>query len=225
MRNQAARPNTRGFTLIEVLIVVAIIGLLAALLFAAFASARENARRASCLNNTRQIAMGLLQYTQDYDERMANVYMYHGPGQTNLLWWQDMIQPYTKSYPVFLCPSQNNPTGYSVARPDFAPDVLRTSYAANNIYTDWTGAPIFPPMRAGQVVGRSLADFVDPATTIVVAEVPSGEVEIWHWDHTDWGTSSRVDKRHLEGSNFCFGDGHAKWYRTTQRSMWTLRSD
>ena len=58
----------KGFTLIELLVVIAIIGILAAMLFPVFARAREAARRAVCLNNIKQISLGLLMYLNDYDE-------------------------------------------------------------------------------------------------------------------------------------------------------------
>jgi prepilin-type N-terminal cleavage/methylation domain-containing protein len=57
----------KGFTLIELLVVIAIIAILAAILFPVFARARENARRASCQSNLKQVGLGLLQYIQDYD--------------------------------------------------------------------------------------------------------------------------------------------------------------
>src|SRR5471030_86040 len=58
----------RGFTLIELLVVIAIIAILASILFPVFARARENARRASCMSNLKQLGLGYLQYAQDYDE-------------------------------------------------------------------------------------------------------------------------------------------------------------
>src|SRR5262245_16596913 len=61
-------PKT-GFTLIELLVVIAIIALLAAILFPVFGRARESARRSSCQNNLKQLATGLLQYAQDWDEQ------------------------------------------------------------------------------------------------------------------------------------------------------------
>src|SRR3712207_2136374 len=57
-----------GFTLIELLVVIAIIAILASILFPVFGRARENARRASCLSNMKQLGLAFMQYTQDYDE-------------------------------------------------------------------------------------------------------------------------------------------------------------
>ena len=62
--------KSTGFTLIELLVVIAIIAILAAILFPVFAQARDKARGVVCLSNTRQIALGVQMYTQDYDERM-----------------------------------------------------------------------------------------------------------------------------------------------------------
>src|SRR5262245_13932702 len=60
----------QAFTLIELLVVIAIIALLAAILFPVLARAREQARKSSCLNNQKQLALGFLAYTQDFDEML-----------------------------------------------------------------------------------------------------------------------------------------------------------
>lgn len=102
-----------GFTLIELLVVIAIIAILAAILFPVFAQARESARATSCLSNTKQIALGQLMYTQDYDEviipweivdRNVNTIDVQLTGV-----WTTTIQPYLKNTQLLYCPSFSGP--------------------------------------------------------------------------------------------------------------------
>ena len=65
-----ARSPRVGFTLIELLVVIAIIAILAAILFPVFSQARGKARQATCLSNSTNIMKALLQYANDYDERL-----------------------------------------------------------------------------------------------------------------------------------------------------------
>src|SRR5262245_43773472 len=106
--------SRRAFTLIELLVVIAIIAILAAILFPVFAQAREKARQTTCLSNLKQLGMGMMQYTQDYDENYPvnnrsypMSYLdngnqccdYHGV-------WAKQIHPYTKNVQVIDCPSR-----------------------------------------------------------------------------------------------------------------------
>src|SRR5438045_9113804 len=90
-----------GFTLIELLVVIAIIAILAAILFPVFARARENARRASCQSNMKQMGLGLLQYTQDYDEMLP----FGNGGASSAVGWAGQMYPYVKSTQLYKCPN------------------------------------------------------------------------------------------------------------------------
>ncbi len=60
---------SKAFTLIELLVVIAIIAAMAAIIFPVFAAARTTAQKAVCMSNEKQIALSIMMYIQDYDER------------------------------------------------------------------------------------------------------------------------------------------------------------
>ena len=71
-----------------------------------FARARENARKASCLSNSKQLGMALLQYAQDYDE--SAVPYTTGPSTGYEISWTELLMPYIKNSQVLMCPSRRH---------------------------------------------------------------------------------------------------------------------
>jgi prepilin-type N-terminal cleavage/methylation domain-containing protein/prepilin-type processing-associated H-X9-DG protein len=96
-----------GFTLIEILVVIAIIALLAAILFPVFAMVRRKARESSCASNLKQLGLAVLQYTQDYDERYPMSYNGADGWSSGTLQPSStlvgMLEPYVKNGQIWFC--------------------------------------------------------------------------------------------------------------------------
>ena len=119
-----ASNHRKAFTLIELLVVIAIIAILAAILFPVFATAREKARQTSCLSNEKQLALAMIQYSQDYDECMPCGTIAYS-GQYFGLGWGGQIYPYVKATQAFTCPDDSQQV--------VAAGTTEVSYAMNGI--------------------------------------------------------------------------------------------
>ncbi len=180
-----------AFTLVELLIVIAILAVLAAILFPVFARARENARRTSCQSNLKQISLGALQYIQDYDERFPLGVTANGLNNYSTSF--DLMQPYLKSPQIGICPSDGGDPDVNLYLTGSRP----VSYTANARVTTSPFLGEDPPPLLAQIEQSARLPLIWDAINVSVNPVPD----------------VKVMRRHLEGANCMFADGHVKWIK------------
>ncbi len=224
-------PGKRSaFTLIELLVVIAIIAILAAILFPVFAQAREKARQTACLNNTRQIGVGVTMYMEDYDGTAFNC-PYPGPSAaaftpTISVFWTEVIMPYLKNQQVFACPSAEGTTGTA----DYPPVNYNVSYGLNErvlARLPWdapadTPVPVSESMLdAPSQIGIIADTWTDPAVGYgqiwssfgCYADLDNNGKREMYWCSSNPATPwwNYGYPRHAGGINVVFFDGHVKF--------------
>ena len=230
-------PDKRaGFTLIELLVVIAIIAILAAILFPVFAQAREKARQTSCLSNMKQIGLGAMTYSHDYDEGLPTWSEYYGRAYAGQPlsgdagprgYWQAKLQPYIKNGDVdnvrpnnsgvWHCPAMGT-KGEPLNLPASQGGGLNYSYGYNQNVTYNDNEGRFPA-KDRYYRYPSLVEMDRPASTVLWGEASTpGRLAPPWWFQTAFyrqnnnlAASWEVPDRHNGGSNYVFGDGHAKW--------------
>ena len=223
MKRLAKRPSLTlpGFTLIELLVVIAVIAIVAAILFPVFQKVRENARRASCASNLKQIGMAVTQYTQDSDETLPTRRL-GITDRTEYESWRAMVFPFVKSVGVFRCPSnpRNGEDDYSATLPDSTePSGMKISYAVARYDGAGPGGPhgaFADDPATGHSLPIALAALQTPSSTLLVVEdtSPFSELSVTKLGYFDQcgdpGLYGCLFAGHTGRANCLFCDGHVK---------------
>jgi len=236
-----------GFTLIELLVVITIISILAAILFPVFARARENARKAACMSNLKQIGLGMMMYIQDFDETFP--VSWQSWVSTDQMYWYQIIDPYIKNKQVFVCP-----TAGQIVKNDGT--VQFSGGYGYNISGTWREGASGPK---GNGFGyRNQGAWYTPSGTgpVKLSEVdePSNTIQITDPASFGYGNNGLIavgyvnDKKYMPvlhggkvgpfadgesatapplegGGNYLFADGHVKWMaasKTFCNVMWDV---
>lgn len=229
-------PRHRGHTLLEALVVLGIILLLSAGLYPVLSRAREAARTKTCASNLRQIGLAVLQYTQDYEDRMPGNQTSDVAGNLEQA-WPDMIHGYVRADTVFICPADLDGPAYGYQTDRRIVRQGTGSYSCNTVSS--AGGGVFNAYSSTRH-GLALSQIQDLAGTIAIADGwptrwtfasigsigPSRLKGGYDVLYDTTGTSGLV-ARH-KGVNVLFCDGHVKMLALewlSDKHWWTTAVD
>lgn len=224
--------RVQGFTLIEVLVVLAVVSILAAIIASGVWQARQKVRQTNCASNLRQISVALQMYVADDDGVYppdVDAVMDAQDHASHSHIWLDFLKPYLGG-DYFYCPSRSLPGVF--AKNEW--HHYLTGYACNVRLSR-----IVPQGRKHFSIGRPETALHFPSLTVAIFDARTGIFSInkpdtaANWETADVTYSEYLDlikaqpegaTRHGGGANYAFADGHVRWYRPTQLSV-TRRSD
>ena len=227
----------RGFTLLELLTVVAVIAILAALLLPLLGQAKERAKSAYCLNNNRQLTLAWLCYAND-NRRLANnsgrremLRQYHRKGfnnwvnavmdwtrseqNTNLAYIRNgQLGPYLRAPAVFRCPAADTflsapqrAAGWSWRSRSFSMNGFVGTFLSNGVPAVVNERNPFLPWKRQFI---ALTDIRNPAGTYVfIDEHPDTLNDAYFWINSE-GWADLPGSLHNRGANLSYSDGHCE---------------
>ena len=181
------------FTLVELLVAMAIIVVLAAMLLPALGSARAKGREATCLNNLRECFLAAMVYTEDYDQYLPpNDYVYGPFGTCPQGSWDTVLavaNQYVPAREILHCPEQ-----------------LPDTYEPGRVYGSFV-------RQSGNYEKRDvipeLLDVTPDRVFFLIDSVRASDwKEIWFFAHDGFGCWQRMHCRHNKAALAVLLDGH-----------------
>ena len=205
----------KGFTLIELLVVIAVIAILMAILLPALKSAREQGKRAVCLNNLKQLQITWHMYADDNDGKIVNGSASWDAGGENPWAW---IPPRNVSLAEAREIFERGALYEYVSMPKFfkCPSGVQGEWATYAIVDAMNGHAWGGGLPKGVYI-KHRSDIRQPGSRIVF--IDEGRLSFGSWtiyyDEPRWWDP--VPLRHGKGTTFSFVDGHAEYRKWTNQ--------
>ena len=206
------------FTLVELMLVVAIIAILMTILLPALKTVKEKAKSITCTNNQKQMSTSFMMYASDFDGWLPCTLQQSFPAGS----WCYMISPYAEgetweiaaglplnSKPIYFCPSSKD----SITSGPYA-----GNYKHNQLLSYGYNSYLFDLNYKSY--NRKVGQFAQPDTLLMTAdlEYPAYTNQPVYLGlrlgnmihHAPWRPEC-VSRRHNNGSNVLFVDGHVTW--------------
>lgn len=189
--------QSKAFTLIELLTVIAIIGILAAILIPVVGAARDRAKNAKCVSNLRNTSAGIISFILESDDQLRT---FTGGSNTRWLWTRDLrdqgyFGPRSES---ILCPSWDNKRDFH----DWDTYGLNV-FDSRSVRESDSGTSLY-------VMNFSRSD-INPSRYILLADSVNGNGrQIFRLWSTDASANGSVHLRHNDRANVAFLDGHVE---------------
>lgn len=223
------KPRKSGFTLVELLVVVAIIAVLVALLIPALANAKEDGRRTKCLANTRALALMCRVYAGEYENNTPIGYDYYSgygfslydSSSKNIGIGIFYAINYIKNPLVYYCPTETSIWyGYNTPNNPWPPGAnpglnIASDYTCRPVVdfttASWGGANSNRPYNPSN--GTPPWDWFSRSNHYFKLDDQSNSLDRCAILADDFFTTSEIQTRHGNGVNVAYMDGSANWVR------------
>jgi len=223
--------SNKGFTIVELLVVISIIALLLAIMLPSLTRARKQAEQVHCLSNQRQLVLAWTMYAQHNDDRLCDPNLY-----------VPRLKPYAKDWKVFVCKSVKGSDRYApisdanaLTRAPMNPQEISACFCrAMRLQGSESGQAMLANYGLSNTMGGDSMDGVrpyakshhiqQPAKRLLLIDIdPQSnanfwplvrEEENWFWRPQSWPINLQgMTARHSNGSNISYADGHGTYSR------------